>query len=144
MSVAGGDNQDMMTLQLVLNHIDFGLAPSGVGEGPAVHERPFRRVVPADSAGSRAGCGSIRPSGEPVLDALASRGHKLKLSPAPLSAAATVIAVDPRHRSLIAPRATPAPPSRRGVLAVQGQARGRADKAIAFLLDRARGAGFNR
>src|SRR5205814_7325603 len=27
-SVAGGDNQDQMTLQLLLNHIDFGLSPA--------------------------------------------------------------------------------------------------------------------
>src|SRR5206468_11892376 len=27
-SVAGGDNQDQMTLQLVLNHLDFGLSPA--------------------------------------------------------------------------------------------------------------------
>ena len=27
-SVAGGDNQDQMTLQLLLNHIDFGLEPA--------------------------------------------------------------------------------------------------------------------
>ena len=33
-SVAGGDNQDMMTLQLLLNHIDFGLPPAESVKAP--------------------------------------------------------------------------------------------------------------
>ncbi len=93
-SVAGGDNQDMMTLQVVLNHIDFGLAPAASVTAPRFMSDHFVGSFlqkPPVLGGLR-----INPSiGRPVLDALASRGHKLKLSPAPLSAAPTVIAVDP-------------------------------------------------
>ena len=49
------------------------------------------RQAPPDLGGLR-----INPAiGESVLDALAVRGHKLKPSDTPLSAAATVIAIDP-------------------------------------------------
>jgi gamma-glutamyltranspeptidase/glutathione hydrolase len=93
-SVAGGDNQDMMTLQLVLNHIDFGLAPADSVRAPRFMSDHFVgsfRQTPPDLGGLR-----INPSiGQTVLDALALRGHKLKPSPTPLAAAATVIAIDP-------------------------------------------------
>ena len=93
-SVAGGDNQDMMTLQLVLNHIDFGLAPAASVTAPRFMSDHFVGSflqTPPVLGGLR-----INPSiGQPALDALATRGHKLKLSPLPLSAAPTVIAVDP-------------------------------------------------
>jgi gamma-glutamyltranspeptidase/glutathione hydrolase len=93
-SVAGGDNQDMMTLQLVLNQIDFGLAPSASVTAPRFMSDHFVgsfRQAPPSLGGMR-----INPSiGPTVLDALASRGHKLKVSPTPLSAAATVIVVEP-------------------------------------------------
>ncbi len=93
-SVAGGDNQDMMTLQLVLNHIDHGLAPAASVTAPRFMSEHFVgsfRQTPPVLGGLR-----INPSiGQPALDALASRGHKLKISAGPLSAAATVIAVDP-------------------------------------------------
>jgi gamma-glutamyltranspeptidase/glutathione hydrolase len=93
-SVAGGDNQDMMTLQLVLNHIDFGLAPADSVQAPRFMSDHFIgsfRQAPPVLGGLR-----INPSiGQPVLDALAQLGHKLKPSPTPLSAAVTVIAIDP-------------------------------------------------
>jgi gamma-glutamyltranspeptidase / glutathione hydrolase len=93
-SVAGGDNQDMMTLQLLLNHIDFGLAPAESVRAPRFMSDHFVgsfRQTPPDLGGLR-----INPSiGQSVLDALALRGHKLKPSPTPLAAAATVITIDP-------------------------------------------------
>jgi gamma-glutamyltranspeptidase / glutathione hydrolase len=92
-SVAGGDNQDQMTLQLVLNHIDFGLDPAVSVRAPRFMSDHFIgsfRQAPPDLGGLR-----INPSvGQKVLDALASRGHKLKPSSSPLAAAATVIAID--------------------------------------------------
>ena len=43
----------------------------------------------------------INPSyGQPTLDALASKGHALTVSPTTLSAAATVISFDPTSHSL--------------------------------------------
>jgi len=93
-SVAGGDNQDMMTLQLVLNHIDFGLAPAASVTAPRFMSDHFVGSflqTPPVLGGLR-----INSSvGQPTLDALASRGHKLKISPTPLAAAPTVIAIDP-------------------------------------------------
>jgi gamma-glutamyltranspeptidase len=63
----------------------------------------FRQAPPA-LGGLR-----INPSiGPAVLDALASRGHRLTVSPTPLSAAATVIVVEPRtgiYRAAGDPRA---------------------------------------
>ena len=78
-SVAGGDNQDMMTLQLLLNHIDFGLAPAESVKAPRFMSDHFVgsfRQAPPDLGGLR-----INPSiGQPTLDALALRGHKLKVA----------------------------------------------------------------
>jgi len=77
-SVAGGDNQDMMTLQLVLNHIDFGLSPADSVKVPRFMSDHFLgsfRQAPPDLGGLR-----INPSiGQATLDALATRGHKLKV-----------------------------------------------------------------
>jgi gamma-glutamyltranspeptidase/glutathione hydrolase len=93
-SVAGGDNQDMMTLQLVLNHVDFGLAPAESVTAPRFMSDHF--VGSFRQAPPRLGVLRINPSiGRPVLETLAARGHTLRASPTPLSAAATVIAVDP-------------------------------------------------
>jgi gamma-glutamyltranspeptidase/glutathione hydrolase len=83
-----------MTLQLVLNHIDFGLTPAASVTAPRFMTDHFVgsfRQTPPDLGGLR-----INPSiGRSVLDELARRGHKLKLGQTPLSAAATVIAIDP-------------------------------------------------
>jgi gamma-glutamyltranspeptidase/glutathione hydrolase len=94
-SVAGGDNQDMMTLQLVLDHIDFGLAPAESVRAPRFMSDHF--VGSFRQAPPQLGSLRINPSvGECVLDALTARGHKLKPSPSVLGAAATVIAIDPK------------------------------------------------
>ena len=96
-SVAGGDNQDMMTLQLLLAHIDFGLAPAESVTAPRFMSDHFIgsfRQAPPDLGGLR-----INPSiGQATLDALASRGHKLKTAVTPLAAAPTVLAIDPQSR----------------------------------------------
>jgi gamma-glutamyltranspeptidase/glutathione hydrolase len=93
-SVAGGDNQDMMSLQLVLNQIDFDLAPEASVTAPRFMSdhfiSSFRQAKP-DLGGLR-----INPAiGQATLDELARRGHRLKLSPSVLSAAPSVIARDP-------------------------------------------------
>jgi gamma-glutamyltranspeptidase/glutathione hydrolase len=100
-SVAGGDNQDMMSLQLVLNHIDFGLTPEASVTAPRFMSDhfigSFRQAKP-DLGGLR-----INPAiGQATLDELARRGHKLKVSPTPLAAAPTVIAIDPASGRLSA------------------------------------------
>jgi gamma-glutamyltranspeptidase/glutathione hydrolase len=96
-SVAGGDNQDMMTLQLVLNHIDFGLAPAESVAAPRFMSDHF--IGSFRQAPPQLGVLRVNPSlGECVLDALAARGHKLKPSSTILGAAATAIAIDPETR----------------------------------------------
>jgi gamma-glutamyltranspeptidase/glutathione hydrolase len=94
-SVAGGDNQDMMTLQLIENHIDFGLAPGESVTAPRFMSDHFVSSfgqTPPVLGGLR-----INPTvGQSTLDALAARGHKLKILPTILSAAPVVIAVDPK------------------------------------------------
>jgi gamma-glutamyltranspeptidase / glutathione hydrolase len=97
-SVAGGDNQDMMTLQLVLNHVDFGLAPTVSVTAPRFMSDHFISSFlqkPPVLGGMR-----INPAiGPSTLEELAARGHKLSPSATPLSAAATVLAVDPNTGS---------------------------------------------
>jgi gamma-glutamyltranspeptidase/glutathione hydrolase len=93
-SVAGGDNQDQMTLQLLLNHIDFGLEPSRSVVAPRFMSdhfiNSFRQTPPA------LGRLRINPEiGSEILDALKSRGHILSVNTGALSAAPCVISLDP-------------------------------------------------
>ncbi|MFI5456896.1 MAG: gamma-glutamyltransferase family protein [Isosphaerales bacterium] len=94
-SVAGGDNQDQMTLQLLLNHIDFGLEPAESVVAPRFMTdhfiSSFRQTPPA------LGRLRINPEiGQKTLDALKNLGHKLEVRSGPLSAAPSVISfIDP-------------------------------------------------
>ncbi len=85
-SVAGGDNQDQMTLQLLLNHIDFGLEPAASVVAPRFMTdhfiSSFRQTPPA--------LGQIRINpeiGPETLEALKKLGHKLVVRSGPLAAA---------------------------------------------------------
>jgi gamma-glutamyltranspeptidase/glutathione hydrolase len=93
-SVAGGDNQDQMSLQLLLNQIDFGLEPAASVVAPRFMTdhfiSSFRQTPPV--------LGQLRVNpeiGSDTLEALKGRGHKLKIVPGPLSAAPCVISLDP-------------------------------------------------
>jgi gamma-glutamyltranspeptidase/glutathione hydrolase len=93
-SVAGGDNQDQMTLQLLLNQIDFGLEPAASVVAPRFMSdhfiNSFRQSPPA------LGRLRINPEiGTEILEALKSRGHILSVNTGSLSAAACVISFDP-------------------------------------------------
>lgn len=93
-SVAGGDNQDQMTLQLIINQIDFGLPPAQSVTAPRFMSDhflgSFRQAPPA------LGRLRINPQvGTEVLTELKARGHILAESPNPLGAAATVLSIDP-------------------------------------------------
>jgi gamma-glutamyltranspeptidase/glutathione hydrolase len=93
-SVAGGDNQDQMTLQLLLNHIDFGLEPAASVVAPRFMTdhfiSSFRQTPPA------LGRLRINPEiGSETLDALKTRGHILNVSSGAVAAAPSVIAIDP-------------------------------------------------
>ena len=94
-SVAGGDNQDQMTLQLLLNHIDFGLEPGESVVAPRFMTdhfiSSFRQTPPA------LGQLRINPElSEKTLDALSSLGHKLVVRSGPVGAAPSVISFDPK------------------------------------------------
>jgi gamma-glutamyltranspeptidase/glutathione hydrolase len=93
-SVAGGDNQDQMTLQLLVNHFDFGLDPAESVIAPRFMTdhfiSSFRQTPPA------LGQLRINPEiGSGTLDALKALGHGLNNSTGPLAAAPSVIALDP-------------------------------------------------
>ena len=93
-SVAGGDNQDQMTLQLLVNHLDFGLEPAESVTAPRFMTDhfigSFRQTPPA------LGQLRINPEiGSGTLDALKSLGHTLVNRTGSLAAAPCVIALDP-------------------------------------------------
>jgi len=91
-SVAGGDNQDLMTLQLLLDHIDFDLEPAESVIAPRFMTDHF-----ISSFGQKPpALGQLRVNpelGQHTLDALKSLGHKLMVRSGPLSAAPSVISV---------------------------------------------------
>ena len=94
-SVAGGDVQDQATLQLVLNQIDFGLAPAESVTAPRFltghYLGSFRQAPPK--------LGQLQINAEfgpDVLADLASRGHKVVVGRSPLDAAPTVLSFDPK------------------------------------------------
>src|SRR5262249_35008533 len=98
-SVAGGDNQDQMTLQLVLNHIDFGLAPAESVTAPRFMSdhfiNSFRQSPP------KLGRLRINPElGNEILGELKSRGHILSVNTGSLSAAPCAMSFDPATGSL--------------------------------------------
>jgi len=93
-SVAGGDNQDQMSLQLLLNHFDFGLEPAASVVAPRFMTDhfigSFRQTPPA------LGRLRINPEiGPETLEALKARGHVLNVNTGALAAAPSVIAVEP-------------------------------------------------
>jgi gamma-glutamyltranspeptidase/glutathione hydrolase len=89
-SVAGGDYQDQMTLQLVLDAIDFGLEPAASVVSPRFMTDhligSFGQTPP------RLGHLRINPeAGDDVLAKLRSLGHDLAVSSGPIAAAPSVI-----------------------------------------------------
>jgi len=94
-SVAGGDNQDQMTLQLLLNYVDFGLEPAESVVAPRFMTdhfiSSFRQTPPA------LGQLRINPEiGQETLEALKNLGHKLVVNSGPLGGSPSVISlIDP-------------------------------------------------
>ncbi len=89
-SVAGGDNQDQMILQLLVNRFDFYLEPNKSVVAPRFmidhFIGSFRQTPPA--------LGQIRINpeiGPETLEALTKLGHKLVVRSGPLAAAPSVI-----------------------------------------------------
>jgi gamma-glutamyltranspeptidase/glutathione hydrolase len=91
-SVAGGDNQDQMTLQLVVDAIDFGLPAADSVVAPRFMTDHF--ISSFGQTPPVLGQLRINPEmGQGTLDALKSLGHKLLVRPGSLAAAPSVIRV---------------------------------------------------
>ena len=92
-SVAGGDNQDQMTLQLVLNHLDYHLQPAKSVVAP----RFMTEHLISSFLQKPPSLGSLRINPEidaAALEALRVRGHQVTVSPGPIGAAPSVISID--------------------------------------------------
>ena len=135
-SVAGGDNQDQMTLQLLLNHIDFGLEPAASVVAPRFMTdhfiSSFRQTPPA------LGQLRINPEiGAETLDAFKARGHVLSVSTGPLAAAPSVIAIETTTGQASRRRRSPRRPACDGVLKSRpSSADSRSTPAISPAIDR--------
>jgi gamma-glutamyltranspeptidase/glutathione hydrolase len=82
-SVAGGDGQDQASLQMVLDHIDFGLSPAesvtAVRFGTGHFLGSFRQTPPK--------LGSLmiyEAAGESLISELKARGHRVEVAREPL------------------------------------------------------------
>jgi gamma-glutamyltranspeptidase / glutathione hydrolase len=92
-SVAGGDNQDQMTLQLLLDAIDFDLEPAVSVMAPRFMTDHFL----SSFGPRRPALGQLRINpevGPEMLEALGKFGHRLVVNKGPLSAAPCVISID--------------------------------------------------
>jgi gamma-glutamyltranspeptidase/glutathione hydrolase len=85
-SVAGGDNQDQMTLQLLVDAIDFDLPPADAVKAPRFMTDHF--ISSFGQKPPALGQLRINPElGQPTLDALRGMGHKLVVRTGSLAAA---------------------------------------------------------
>src|SRR5262249_42751632 len=97
-SVAGGDGQDQVTLQMLLNLIDFGLSPADAVTAPRFYTKhllsSFRQALP------ELGNLQINPGvGDKTLAELAKRGHKIQLQEGPVWAP-SVLTLDPASKRI--------------------------------------------
>jgi gamma-glutamyltranspeptidase/glutathione hydrolase len=81
-SVAGGDQQDQVTLQLLLSHLDFGRSPAEAVTAPRFitqhHVGSFNQPPP------ELGVLLVSQSlGQATIDALTARGHRVRVQPPP-------------------------------------------------------------
>src|SRR5262249_53450559 len=97
-SVAGGDGQDQAGLQVLLNLIDFGMAPAEAVTAPRFGTGhflgSFRQAKPA--------FGSLRLNveiGEAVAAELTGRGHQVQLQKGAMWTPC-VLTIDPKTRLL--------------------------------------------
>jgi gamma-glutamyltranspeptidase/glutathione hydrolase len=93
-SVAGGDGQDQVSLQLLLNLIDFGLDPAQAVTAPRFVTNhllgSFRQTAP------RLGSLDINAGvGEATIEALKARGHRVQVARPPIWIP-SVLTLDPR------------------------------------------------
>jgi gamma-glutamyltranspeptidase/glutathione hydrolase len=97
-SVAGGDNQDQMTLQLVLNQIDFGIEPAKSVTAPRFMTDHL--IGSFGQTSPKLGRVRINPGvGKDVLNVLGQRGHDLQVSEGSIGAAPIVLSIDPINKT---------------------------------------------
>jgi len=93
-SVAGGDKQDQVTLQLLLGYVEFGLSPAEAVTAPRFvtnhHVGSFNQ--PAPQLGSLLVYEAL---GRETIDALAARGHRVSVQRPPL-AHLVMLTLDPQ------------------------------------------------
>ncbi len=90
-SVAGGDNQDQMTLQALVDLIDFDLFPEQSVNAPRFMTDHF---ISSFGQTPPPGLGQLRINpelGSETLEALKTIGHKLVVRPGPLAAAPCIL-----------------------------------------------------
>jgi len=93
-SVVGGDLQDQVMLQILLNHIEFGFTPDKAVTAPrfstAHHDGSFNQ--PPAELGSLSIYESV---GEETIEALKARGHDVTISKPPMGYP-VMITIDPK------------------------------------------------
>jgi len=93
----GGDQQDQWTLQFFLNTVDFGLDVQDAIDVPSFHSDHFASSFwPRDAYPGRLVVESAVP--QDVRDALAARGHEIKVAPRGALNFTTAIRYDPDRR----------------------------------------------
>lgn len=97
-SVAGGDGQDQVTLQLVLNRLDFGMSAADAVSAPRFQTHHF--VSSFGQAPPKLGSLSLQSDIEAkVAEELAARGHKVSRTRAPVWWP-VMITIDPKSGRL--------------------------------------------
>jgi gamma-glutamyltranspeptidase/glutathione hydrolase len=99
-SVAGGDLQDQTTLNVLLNHVEFGMLPDQAVVAPRFSTAHHQNSFDPNPDRSKAflSAGSLQVSSgiaNEVREELARRGHKLTIAKGPI-AAPVMIYLDPK------------------------------------------------
>ena len=93
-SVAGGDQQDQVTLQLLLGYIEFGLSPAEAVTAPRFVTHHY--VGSFNQTPPQLGSFLVYESlGEETIAGLSARGHRIRVQKPPLGHA-TMITLDPK------------------------------------------------
>jgi gamma-glutamyltranspeptidase/glutathione hydrolase len=104
-SVAGGDQQDQAAIQVILNHVEFGMSPEDAFKAPRFSTTHFISSFGQDSASlGSLSVPNILPKG--VQAGLRARGHVVTASSGGVGGVA-LIEIDPktRHATAVGPSA---------------------------------------
>lgn len=99
-SVAGGDLQDQTTLNLLVNHLDFGMLPEKAVTAPRFstshHEDSFNPTPDRKAAFLKAGGATLQTTvPEATRQELSRRGHVVATSPGPIGHPVMLV-IDPK------------------------------------------------